>query len=276
LIRPQVVLFHNLAESEEQLRQQAHELQIRNEELDAFAHTVAHDLTNPLATLIVAVDVLSSTDVRPEELPEFLQDLKTTAYRMNRIIDNLLLLAQVRKNDMPLEPFEMPEVIANVRKRLSPMIAESQARIEAPERWPTALGYAPWIEEVLANYISNAIKYGGRPPYIQLGADELSSGDVRFWVQDNGEGISLEEQALLFKPFSQLHNRRLGHGLGLSIVRRIVEKMGGQAGVKSALGQGSRFYFTLNRLSDSALEALQAFEVEKEERSYQIDPELVP
>ena len=276
LNRPQAVLFHNLAESEDRLRKQAYELQIRNEELDAFAHTVAHDLKNPLATLIVAVDVLCSTDVRPEELPEFLQDVKTTAYRMSRIIDNLLLMAQVRKSDMPLEPFEMPEVIANVRQRLSTMITESQVEIEAPDYWPAALGYAPWVEEVLANYISNAIKYGGQPPFIQLGADELSSDTVRFWVQDNGEGISPEEQVLLFKPFSQLHNRRKGHGLGLSIVQRITEKMGGQAGVESAPGQGSRFYFTLARFTNNAMETPQTVKAESEERSYQIDPQPVP
>lgn len=276
LIRPQSILYRNLAESEERLRQQARELQIRNDELDAFAHTVAHDLKNPLATLIVAVDVLSGTDVRPEELPEFLQDLKSTAYRMNRIIDNLLLLAQVRKSDMPLELFEMAEVIANVRKRLGPMISETQARIEVADHWPPALGYAPWIEEVLANYISNAIKYGGRPPLIQLGTEELIAGTVCFWVQDNGEGISAEEQALLFKPFSQLHNRRAGHGLGLSIVRQIVEKMGGQVGVESAPGLGSRFYFTLNRFSGDVLENLQEIETEEEETGYQVDPQPVP
>ena len=249
LIQPQVVLFHNLVESQEQLRQQTQELQTRNEELDAFAHTVAHDLKNPLSTLIVAVDVLSSTDVRQEELPEFLQDIKNTAYRMNRIIDNLLLMAQVRKNDMPLESVDLSEVVTNVRQRLSPMIAESQAQIESPDHWPAALGYAPWIEEVLANYISNAIKYGGQPPLIRLGAEDVATEDIRFWVQDNGDGIAPEDQANRFKPFSQLNKRSKGHGLGLSIVRRIIEKMGGQVSVDSTPGHGSRFYFTLNRLS---------------------------
>ena len=276
LIQPQVVLFHNLVESQEQLRQQTQELQTRNEELDAFAHTVAHDLKNPLSTLIVAVDVLSSTDVRQEELPEFLQDIKNTAYRMNRIIDNLLLMAQVRKSDMPLESVDLSEVVTNVRQRLSPMIAESQAQIESPDHWPAALGYAPWIEEVLANYISNAIKYGGHPPLIRLGAEDVATEDIRFWVQDNGDGIAPEDQANLFKPFSQLNKRSKGHGLGLSIVRRIIEKMGGQVGVDSAPGHGSCFYFTLNRLSRPDLNEARTREVEKDELDYQVDPQPVP
>ncbi len=247
LIKPQLVLFHNLTQSEERLRQQADELQSRNEELDAFAHTVAHDLKNPLATLIVAVETLSSLKVPPEEWEEYFQDLKATAYHMNRIIDNLLLLAEVRKDDVPLEAIDMAEVVTNVRQRLGQLISQTQAKIETPDRWPTALGHAPWVEEVLANYVSNAIKYGGQPPLIQLGADVDLGGCLRFWVQDNGCGLSPEEQTNLFKPFSQLHRRDKGHGLGLSIVRRIVERMGGQTGVESTPGQGSRFYFTLKQ-----------------------------
>ena len=263
-------------DSQAKLRQQAHELQIRNEELDAFAHTVAHDLKNPLSTLIVAVDVLRGTDVRPDELPEFLQDIKVTAYRMNRIIDNLLLLAQVRKIDMPLEAVDFAEVVNNVRQRLGPMIAESHARIESPDHWPVALGYAPWVEEVLANYLSNALKYGGDPLLIQLGAEERANGDICFWVQDNGQGITPDEQAILFKPFNQLNKRGKGHGLGLSIVQRIIQKMGGQVGVESAPGQGSRFYFTLNPLPASELNEAPADEPEQDEVEYQVDPQPVP
>ena len=247
LVRPQNVLFRNLTESEERLREQTEELQARNEELDAFAHTVAHDLKNPLATLIVAVDTLTDFKVPPEEWEEYTEEIIATAYRMNRIIDNLLLLAEVRKGDMPLEMIDMSEVVANVRQRLKQMIAQTQAKIEAPDRWPAALGHAPWVEEVLENYVSNAIKYGGQPPFVQLGVDPDMESSLRFWVQDNGCGIKLEEQANLFKPFNQLRRREKGHGLGLSIVRRIVEKMGGQTGVESIPGGGSRFYFTLNR-----------------------------
>ena len=256
LIKPQLVLFHNLVESEEQLRQQAVELQSRNEELDAFAHTVAHDLKNPLATLIVAVDTLSDFKVPPEEWEEYADEIIATAYHMDRIIDNLLLLAEVRKDDVPLEAIDMAEVVTNVRQRLGQLINQTQAKIETPDHWPTALGHAPWVEEVLANYVSNAIKYGGQPPLIKLGADVDLDGCLRFWVQDNGCGLSPEEQTNLFKPFNRLRRRDKGHGLGLSIVRRIVERMGGQIGVESTPGQGSRFYFTLNQLPRLAREEI--------------------
>jgi len=81
---------------------------------------------------------------------------------------------------------------------------------------------------------------------VQLGAEAQPDGMVRFWVRDNGHGLSPEEQARLFTPFTRLDQARAkGHGLGLSIVRRIVEKLGGQVGVESLVGQGSSFFFTL-------------------------------
>jgi len=122
--------------------------------------------------------------------------------------------------------------------------------------WPIAAGYAPWIEEVWANYLSNALKYGGDPPLIELGAaveeDNVNNNGlplIRFWVQDNGDGLSEAQQERIFTPFERLDQvRAKGHGLGLSIVQRIIEKLGGKAGVESSgePGQGSTFYFTLD------------------------------
>ena len=145
-----------------------------------------------------------------------------------------------------MEPVDMARVVANIRKRLNFMIEERQAQIELPEAWPVAFGYAPWVEEVWANYLSNAIKHGGRPPRVELGASPQRDGMVRFWTRDNGPGLPQKARARLFTPFSQIdHIHNPGHGLGLSIVYQIVDKLGGQVGVESKLGQGSLFYFTL-------------------------------
>jgi two-component system sensor histidine kinase/response regulator len=115
-----------------------------------------------------------------------------------------------------------------------------------PKTWPVALGYGPWVEEVWVNYLSNGLKYGGQPPRVELGATAQPDGQVCFWIRDNGSGIPPEAQTRLFTPFTRLDQVRAeGHGLGLSIVRRIVEKLGGQVGVKSEAGQGSVFTFTL-------------------------------
>jgi signal transduction histidine kinase len=151
-----------------------------------------------------------------------------------------------------MKPLDMAAIIAEVQQRLAYMIEEYQAELVLPasSAWPTALGYAPWVEEVWANYLSNAIKYGGQPPRLELGATVLeeAKGMVRFWVHDNGPGLEPEEQAKLFTPFTQLNQvQAKGHGLGLSIVRRIVEKLGGQVNVESEgiPGRGCVFSFAL-------------------------------
>jgi signal transduction histidine kinase len=128
---------------------------------------------------------------------------------------------------------------------------EHKGEIELPDSWPVAMGYGPWIEAVWADFISNALKYGYRPPRVELGSAVHADGWIRFWVRDNGQGLSAEEQARLFTPFERLHKvRAQGDGLGLSIVQRIVKKLGGQVGVVSdgVPGAGCEFYFTLPAL----------------------------
>jgi two-component system sensor histidine kinase/response regulator len=155
---------------------------------------------------------------------------------------------------------EMGCIVDEVRQRLAHMIAELEVEIVLPPKWPVASGYAPWIEEVWANYLSNALKYGGRPPRIELGATEQSDGMVRFWLSDNGPGLTPEQQARLFTPFTRLGRvRARGHGLGLLIVRRIMEKLGGHAGVESkgVSGQRSIFYFTLPAVIEADMNVQQ-------------------
>jgi two-component system sensor histidine kinase/response regulator len=239
--------FNELRRSQEQLRENVADLQIRNEELEAYARTVAHDLKDPLTVLVVTSDLIADvSDLTRQELKDCLAQIRTTAYEMNRIIDNLLLFAEVSKSEAPMERVNMTQVVANVRERLGGLLTEHQAQISLPEVLPEAFGYAPWIEEVWANYISNAIKHGGQPPRVNLGASTQPDGMLRFWTRDNGPGLPPDTQASLFKPFDQISRVwNPGHGLGLSIVLHIVEKLGGQVGVESELGQGSLFYFTL-------------------------------
>jgi signal transduction histidine kinase len=236
------------------------QLEARNAELDAFAHTVAHDLKTPLTSLIGFSTLLERRAMRwsPERIAENSVRITQTGHKMTNIINELLLLASMRQQDeVEIEPLDMGPIVAEALARFgdrtsdraSGRIAEVQAEIHLPDTWLTAKGYAPWVEEVWVNYISNALKYGGTPPRVALGADLGDSGDdayVRFWVKDNGHGLTPEAQAQLFAEFTRLEQTRAkGHGLGLSIVRRIVEKLGGEVGVESEVGVGSTFWFTL-------------------------------
>jgi signal transduction histidine kinase len=217
-------------------------------ELDAYAHTVAHDLKNPLAALVGVSSMLDAhyESVEAEQVHRWLASITRNARKMSNIVDELLLLASVRQMDeVKRVPLEMGRVVGEARRRLGEMVNEYGAEVVEPEVWPTAVGYAPWVEEIWANYLSNALKYGGKPPRVEVGATP-SDDEVRFWVRDNGPGLTPEEQARLFVPFERLSQvEASGDGLGLSIVQRIAHKLGGSVGLESEVGGGSTFYFTL-------------------------------
>ncbi len=226
------------------------DLKLRNEQLDAFAHTVAHDLNSSLAVVVGFSEQLAEIydTISSEELHQYLLTVARSGRKMSNIVNELLLFASMRKEEVDLEPLNMPVIVNEAVQRLREALAEHQARLILPQNYPSSLGYAPWVEEVWYNYISNALKYGGSPPRVEVGSQPLDNGQVRFWVKDNGQGLTAEQQAQLFVPYTQLpHPQIKGHGLGLSIVRQIVEKLGGQVGVESdgAPGRGSTFFFTL-------------------------------
>jgi PAS domain S-box-containing protein len=235
----------------EALRKYALELEVRNEDLDAFAHTAAHDLKGPLAKVVGYCEVLKDaySTISDEEIERYLRMIAQQGRRMSNIIEEMLLLAGVRKGGgVVMRPLDMARIVAEAQSRLAYLIEEHRAEIILPERWPVAMGYAPWVEEVWINYLSNAIKYGGQPPRVDLGATVEADGEIRFWVRDNGLGLTPGDQVKLFTPFTRLDEvRAKGHGLGLSIVRRIVERLGGEVGVDSQVGVGSVFSFSLQR-----------------------------
>ncbi len=223
-------------------------LEKRNIELNTFARTVAHDLKNPLNAVINFSEFLLEDQgpFDPATL-EYLQNIAQAGRKMNDIIDALLLLAGAKQGNVEPQPLDMNLIVNQVvEKRLFQMVKGFHGEIHFPDQWPIAQGYGPWVEEIWANYISNGLKYGGQPPCLELGGESEGENLIRFWVRDNGPGLGEEEQMKLFTPFTRLHQGRAeGHGLGLSIVQQIAEKLGGEVGVESVKGEGSLFYFTL-------------------------------
>jgi len=251
LQQPLSVLMMNLKNSQEEQWQYSLKLAEQNEELEAFGHTVAHDLKNSVSGIILSTKAISDTASDECTKKSFLIDITRTANEMNDIIENLMILSGLYKTKLDLEELDMKEIIAGVFQRLRAMIDEYKAEIITPQDWPVAIGYSPWIKEVWTNYLSNAIQYGGNPPCIEIGVTSKSDGMLHFWIRDNGDGIPVDEQYKLFKPFSKIQSHKdVGHGLGLSIVYRIIVKLGGQVGVKSQTSQGSTFFFTLPAKKD--------------------------
>lgn len=235
---------------QQQLQARGRQLEKRNDELETFSYAISHSLRSPLGVV-----KLNLQDI-PEEIfdDDNLRKLRLAIGandKMTQIIDSLLIFARVVNHKAyEKQPLDMGVLIANVlQQRLSPLFRKYQGKITYHSKvddWPIVLGYAPWVEEIWANYLSNGLKYGGRPPHLELGADLQDDRTVRFWVRDNGEGLEKDLINQLFKPFVRLHRDRAeGQGLGLSIVQKIVERLDGEVGVESSRGEGCLFYFTL-------------------------------
>lgn len=252
-----LVLLHDITArqtAETALEHANAELRLHNTDLDAFARTVAHDLKNPVHAIhgfaeILRLDGADATDATREEC---LGNILELSERMDAIIDGLLRLAKAGREAATLAPLDMARIVPRALARYVVDIDRAGATIDgatpsAMAAWPVALGDAAWVEEVWANYVGNALKYGGPAPQLTLGAERRGAA-VRFWVQDRGTGVSPADQAALFRPFvRRAAATSEGSGLGLSIVARIAERLGGAAGVESTgvAGEGARFWIDL-------------------------------
>ena len=216
-------------------------------ELDAYAHTVAHDLKTPIGNMMGYADLIRNIPKDDPEQDKMLDNIVKSGHKMTDIIDELLKLAEIRSIDPnQVKTIELQPLIQGVLQRILPNDMVDNIVIQ-PNRWPEILGNHIWVEEIWVNLVSNAYKYGGNPPVIEIGWTTHNSY-YHFFVKDNGQGITPDEIQKLFTQYSRLtkhQNKIAGHGLGLSIVHRIVKKMGGKIWVKSKPEMGSTFYFSI-------------------------------
>lgn len=240
-------LYDALRQSEAQLRQDADLLAANNRELDAFAYTVAHDLKNPLNSVLNYAQY--ATDFESEQLSadghDALQKIRFHAESMGVMIDQLLLLTA--QQDISLRPVEVEAALLTVEGRLEYLLRTRGVALKIADQIPRVLGHQIYLEEILSNLVSNAIKYCGADnpaPRITIQHVELGN-EVRIEVVDNGIGIAPQRQTELFKMFARGNHAAEGMGLGLAIVQRLVERMGGTVGLTSQVNIGSKFWFQL-------------------------------
>lgn len=243
-------LFDELRLAQDQLRRDAEELEARNQELDAYNHTIAHDLKSPLTGVVVNADLVRMRfgDLMTPEIDTRLTAIKTSGLHMASMIDQLLWLAKLRDAAGTAVEVDVKAAAEHATARFEHAIAARKIAVTIAPDLPPAMGHAQWVEEIFANLISNAIKYiGDTNPQPAIFLTATTEGkQVRYAVRDNGVGIAPENQARLFEMFTRLHTVKAeGLGLGLSIVQRIVNKLNGKVGVESEVGVGSTFWFML-------------------------------
>ena len=235
---------------EQRVAQRTEELTQANHDLEAFAHTVAHDLRSPLNAIVGFAEVLdeSGSSLPPERVQAFAHEIALAGRRMDGLIRALLEFAAAKRRDVHKTVVD-----------LSALARSIAARLCTPDQAPPPLVTiadglhgcvdAALIEVALTNLLSNALKYSShaQPPRIELGQLEESDESATFYVRDNGVGFDRAAAARLFAPFQRLHAERdfPGHGIGLATVAAIIRRHGGRVWAESEPGAGATFYFSL-------------------------------
>lgn len=236
------------ARLEERVRARTMELEGAVREMEAFTYAVAHDLRAPLRALHGLGDLLvQDYSDRPidAEGREYLRKISQASRRMDTLIQDLLSYAQLRSEEVPREPIDLRRLAVGVVGLMSEEIQNRQGRIDVEEGSAIVSANPVLLGQALMNLISNALKFvvPGKKPEVRLKVEKRDDR-VRLLVTDNGIGVAREHLGRIFGLFQRLNRLEdyPGTGIGLALVRRAVERMGGSVGVTSAPGAGSTFW----------------------------------
>jgi signal transduction histidine kinase len=277
----QAQLADRAGELEKLVAERTAELTATNHQLEAFIYSIAHDLRAPLRSMqgFAAMLVAEAGAALNEAGRDYAERLNKSTQFMDALIRDLLAFSRISQQSVQLTSVNLKPVVETVLSRLEKEIQEKNARVESSGPWPVVLAHEPTLAQVVFNLVSNALKFvtADGPPQIRLRTEERSEGLVdkgitgsagnppsthppihsspaapppaswvRVWVEDNGPGIASDHQGQIFRLFTRLDGDKFaGTGIGLAVVQKGVERMGGRAGVESAPGEGSRFWFEL-------------------------------
>jgi PAS domain S-box-containing protein len=247
-------LQHYAEQLEQRVAERTAQLEETNQELEAFTYSVSHDLRAPLRTMQgFAQALLEDCGDRLEDFcRDYVDSIIDDAVQMNGLISDLLSYSRLTRVQINLQATPLDEVVSEALAQLTAQVEETHAQINIVAPLPQAIAHRPTLTQVIVNLISNAIKFTepGTQPKIDIFATIERHDDqdwVRLWIVDNGIGIAPEYQERIFRVFERLHGAESypGTGIGLAIVRKGLDRMGGEVGVESQLGQGSRFWIAL-------------------------------
>lgn len=229
------------------------QLEEANQELEAFAYSVSHDLRAPLRGMEgLAQALLEDYGDRMDSVgQEYAQRIVAAAARMDLLIQDLLAYSRLSRAELQLKPIELGKLVIDVTNQLETELKERQARVVVEEPMPMVMGHRSTLFQVVTNLLANAIKFVSPrvQPQVRIWAEDRDEL-VRLWVEDNGIGIAPEHQERIFRVFERLHGVETypGTGIGLAIVRKGVERMGGKVGIESQVGQGTQFWIELPKV----------------------------
>ena len=259
-------LSYKARDLDDLVQQRTAELRASVAELETFAYSLSHDMRAPLRA-IQSYTQLVLEDPGPQMPPEsadYLKKVVSAAARMDRLIQDVLTFSRLSRQEIKLQSIDVEKLLRDLIQE-RPEFQSSCAEIDIQSPLMAVLGHDASLTQCITNLLSNAVKFvhSGTKPKIRIWSEGICAQSdssmpaanhratpwVRLWFEDNGIGIERDKQQRLFGMFERLHreNEYQGTGIGLAIVRKSVERMGGTAGVESERGRGSRFWLELQR-----------------------------
>jgi len=243
----QQVLERNKQELESLVGKRTAKLQEMVDELEHVSYAITHDMRAPLRAMSAFAGLVSErvAAVADKETLEHCRRIQIAASRLDKLIQDALQYTKSVLRELPLEAVDLSKLVPGLLETY-PNLQSDKADIRIEGQLPVVMGNDALLTQCISNLLGNAVKFvaPGIRPQIRV-RTETEGVMIRFWVEDNGIGIPQHAQVRLFKMFQRLTNDYEGTGIGLAIVRKCVERMGGKVGVESALGQGSRFWMEL-------------------------------
>ena len=248
-----------LQEAQEKLQAHAEELEILVEgrtaklreivaELHHVSYALIHDMRAPLRAMAGFADMLTRLEENydPVEAREHARRIAVAAARLDHLITDALNYTKVLHQQLPIQPVDLSRLLRGLIESY-PNLHPDTAEIRLEEPLPVVLGSESLLTQCFSNLLGNAVKFvaPGARPHIRVHAEPVKDQSVRIWVEDNGVGIPDGVRDRLFGMFQRFNTDYEGTGIGLAIVRKVTEQMGGSVGVESEVGKGSRFWVEL-------------------------------
>jgi len=226
------------------------ELIDKTRELESFVYTVSHDLKAPLVTIEGFSSILLQKyrDKLDDEGSRYLERIQYNTEYMEKLIHNLLKLSRIGRVIGEKEIVDIEKIVNKIKEDLKFRLDQDKINLSIETPLPKAFGDEDSIKQVFENLIRNAIQFIGQPqkPKIKVGIDSIKDSYIQYYVKDNGIGISRKYHEKIFEIFQRLNDiKSEGPGVGLAIVKKIIEHHGGRVWLNSRKGNGSAFHFTL-------------------------------
>jgi signal transduction histidine kinase len=237
------------AELERQVAERTARLQETIGELEAFSYSISHDMRAPLRAMEGYAKALLTDyhDRLDAEGSHWLERIARSAQRLDSLIKDVLTYSKVAKGDIELTAVDLDKLIDDIVS-VNPEFQELKAHVVMKKPLGRVLGHEAYLTQAVTNILANAVKFvpEGTMPVILIRSERVD-GKIRLWFEDHGIGIDPAHHERIFQIFGQVYpeGKYLGTGIGLAIVRKAVQRMNGDVGVESKLGEGSRFWLML-------------------------------